>query len=347
MYMACGVLTLIAMVSNTTPERADHNAPLQQRSSRHGCNVSLVTQTSTGVCTQNRNFGCSDPQRFWVSGCRGIFRCGGDRNIPCGYPAGAPSYNCSCGDGRDWFYLDWPQVAGYTMVNQRAARMAYESMQSIAAGGVEGDIVELGVWKGGMSMLLAMAAARFHNKSLPSRHLWVYDTFEGLPEPGVHDEARARDIYHTLANMHNATLQQVSQVESRKRKGWISADNKWNLGTIAEVMSNVGRVLKDQRAVPAVHFVRGKVEKTLLDARNIPSRIALLRLDTDWYSSTRTELEVLWPRLAVGGLLIIDDYDAWGGARKAAKKFMEDQQIPATHGVLQHDGAGFRVWKTR
>ena len=113
---------------------------------------------------------------------------------------------------------------------------------------------------------------------------------------------------------------------------------------MSEVMTNVGRTLVDMEAV---HFVRGKVEQTLLDARNIPSRIAMLRLDTDWYASTRVELAILWPRLAVGGLMIIDDYDAWGGARKATMKFLRDENIPGANGVLLHDNAGFRVWKTR
>ena len=80
--------------------------------------------------------------------------------------------------------------------------------------------------------------------------------------------------------------------------------------------------------MPTVHFVRGKVEETLLDPRNVPSRIALLRLDTDWYASTRAELSILWPRLAVGGLLIVDDYDNWGGARRATEEFLKDEHIP-------------------
>ena len=102
-----------------------------------------------------------------------------------------------------------------------------------------------------------------------------------------------------------------------------------------------------RRAVPTVHFVRGKVEETLLDPRNVPSRIALLRLDTDWYASTRAELAILWPRLAVGGLLIVDDYDNWGGARRATEEFMKEAHIPGPSGVVQHNAAGFRVWKTR
>ena len=69
-----------------------------------------------------------------------------------------------------------------------------------------------------------------------------------------------------------------------------------------------------------VRFVKGKVEDTLPDAA--PPQIAVLRLDTDWYESTRCELEHLFPRLSVGGVLIIDDYGAWEGARRAVDEFV-------------------------
>ena len=273
--------------------------------------------------------------------CRCALPCHRSR-YKCPEEASSPSHDCSCTDSGNWFLIDWPHVAAYTMIGQLKAKMAYEGVKTLAANGVEGDIVELGVWKGGVTMLLALAAARFRNESLPRRHLWAYDTFEGLPEPGIHDDAKARDIYRALANHENTT-----EVHKRKRMGLISADNKWNVGAIAEVMTNVGSVLNERRAVPTVHFVRGKVEETLLDPRNVPSRIALLRLDTDWYASTRAELAILWPRLAVGGLLIGDDYDNWGGARRATEEFLKEEHIPGPSGVVQHNAAGFRVWKTR
>jgi O-methyltransferase len=65
--------------------------------------------------------------------------------------------------------------------------------------------------------------------------------------------------------------------------------------------------------------VKGKVEDTI--PANIPERIALLRLDTDFYRSTRHELEHLYPRLERGGVLIIDDYGAYVGARQATDEY--------------------------
>jgi hypothetical protein len=69
-----------------------------------------------------------------------------------------------------------------------------------------------------------------------------------------------------------------------------------------------------------VHFIQGKVEDTI--PGQAPESIALLRLDTDWYESTRHELEHLFPRLSPGGILIIDDYGDWQGARKAVDEFI-------------------------
>lgn len=68
-----------------------------------------------------------------------------------------------------------------------------------------------------------------------------------------------------------------------------------------------------------LEFVIGPVEETLIT--KVPERIALLRLDTDWYESTRAELEYLYPRLVVGGVLIVDDYGHWKGARKAVDEY--------------------------
>lgn len=76
-----------------------------------------------------------------------------------------------------------------------------------------------------------------------------------------------------------------------------------------------------------MHFIKGKVEDTLRDERNLPEKIAVLRLDTDWYESTKVELEVLYPRLRPGGVLIIDDYGYWQGARKAVDEYFADRPV--------------------
>ena len=69
-----------------------------------------------------------------------------------------------------------------------------------------------------------------------------------------------------------------------------------------------------------IHYVKGKVETTIPE--QAPKQISLLRLDTDWYASTKHELENLFPRLSPGGILIIDDYGDWQGARKAVDEYV-------------------------
>ena len=74
-----------------------------------------------------------------------------------------------------------------------------------------------------------------------------------------------------------------------------------------------------------IHFIKGKVEDTIPEQS--PEKIALLRLDTDWYESTKHELIHLFPRLAIGGVIIIDDYGHWQGARKAVDEYLAEHQI--------------------
>jgi len=74
-----------------------------------------------------------------------------------------------------------------------------------------------------------------------------------------------------------------------------------------------------------MHFIKGRVEETIPNAA--PEQIALLRLDTDWYESTRHELIHLFPRLTHGGVLIIDDYGYWQGARKAVDEYIEENKL--------------------
>jgi hypothetical protein len=79
-------------------------------------------------------------------------------------------------------------------------------------------------------------------------------------------------------------------------------------------------------------FVKGRVEDTL--PGSAPAAVALLRLDTDWYQSTRHELEHLYPRLAAGGVLVLDDYGSFEGARKAVDEYFAEYDIgPYLHRV--------------
>ena len=94
--------------------------------------------------------------------------------------------------------------------------------------------------------------------------------------------------------------------------------NEWALAHLGEVKKNFRDFGLSDRAI----FVRGDVSDTLRDVNQVlPPSISILRLDTDWYESTMTELGVLYPRLSVGGCLIVDDYGHWAGSRKATDEY--------------------------
>ena len=138
------------------------------------------------------------------------------------------------------------------------------------------------------------------------RHLHLFDTFEGMPPPSDHDR-------RPISGVSAATLLETSQ---RDQQVWAVAD----LDDVQQGMAEVD--YPSER----VHFHEGLVEQTT--PHEAPSSIALLRLDTDWYESTRHELEHLYPRLSPGGVLIIDDYSDWEGARKAVDEYFDSLDQP-------------------
>jgi O-methyltransferase len=184
-----------------------------------------------------------------------------------------------------------------TMTSTERMYALWQATRHVIATGVPGDFVECGVWRGGSSMVMAHTLL---TAGVTDRDLWLYDTFEGMPPP---DEADA-DFMGVQAAEHLAAA-------AGNRDDPVVA-----YASLDEVQSNVGKV-----GYPAdrVRYVEGQVEHTI--PAQAPSEIALLRLDTDWESSTRHELEHLWPRLSVGGVLIIDDYGHWAGARTAVDAY--------------------------
>ena len=163
---------------------------------------------------------------------------------------------------------------------------------------IPGDVVECGVWRGGSMQAAAMALLQAGSTS---RHLHLFDTFEGMPPPSPVD--RRQD--GTSAAELLATTERTGPV--------------WAVAGLEDV-----RQAMDETAYPTdkIHYVQGMVEETV--PSQAPERISILRLDTDWYESTRHELAHLYPRLSSGGVLIIDDYGYWLGARKATEEFLAE-----------------------
>jgi O-methyltransferase len=188
----------------------------------------------------------------------------------------------------------------FTMTSSYRMNALHEAVKYILHANIPGDFVECGVWRGGSSMVAAMT---FLAAGSNSRDLYLYDTFAGMSEPSEKDvttDGRA--------------------ARSRWEKSQKNGDtNLWCFASLDDVQTNL-----NSTGYPAerLHFVQGKVEETI--PATIPQQIAILRLDTDWFDSTYHNLVHLYPRLGVGGVLILDDYGAWKGAREATDQYFRE-----------------------
>jgi hypothetical protein len=200
-------------------------------------------------------------------------------------------------------------VSPYTMTSRERLVALIRAVRYIVENQIPGDIVECGVWKGGSMMAVARTLLRL---GCADRDLWLYDTFEGMTEPGAadvsFDNQSARDLLDAVPSTRCA--------------------------------SDLDCVKNTVLALPyppeKIHFVRGRVEETIPGVA--PAVIALLRLDTDWYESTRHELVHFFPRLARGGILIIDDYGHWRGAQQATDEYLRSNRIPLYLGRIDYTG---------
>jgi O-methyltransferase len=199
-----------------------------------------------------------------------------------------------------WIQEIIKRVLPFTMTSPERIAALCKSIEYIVANRIPGDIVECGVWKGGSSMAAALALRHFGVSDVT---LHLYDTFEGMSEPSEHDlQAQSgRSAVEMLSNAHKD-------------------ERIWCLAGLAEVRKNLYSTGYPE---DLIKVVKGKVEDTI--PSTIPDTISILRLDTDWYDSTRHELTHLYPRLAIGGALIIDDYGYWAGARKAVDEYFQGQ----------------------
>jgi O-methyltransferase len=187
-------------------------------------------------------------------------------------------------------------VLPYTRTSPERLLASIRAVEHICRAAIPGDIVECGVWRGGNSMAMALALRK---QADTSRRLFLYDTFAGMTA------ATAADV-DDRGQRAEAILAGAAKTEG----------GAWAIASLEDVKRNM-----HVTGYPDDHFifVQGPVEQTL--TRTSPDHIAVLRLDTDWYESTKVEMEHLYPRLAVGGVLIIDDYGHWQGARRAVDEF--------------------------
>jgi len=202
------------------------------------------------------------------------------------------------------FYDLYLQCKPYTMTSIERMYALYKGVEYVVKNNIPGDFVECGVWKGGSSMLIALTLMKF---GVNDRKIWMYDTFEGMSEPGEED----KDNQGTQAK---ELLTKASKDVS---------ESVWCFSELDAVKKNL---LNTRYPIDQIQFIKGKVEDTI--PISIPNEyISLLRLDTDWYESTKHELNYLFPLLVKSGVLIIDDYGHWVGAKKAVDEYIEDKNI--------------------
>lgn len=190
------------------------------------------------------------------------------------------------------------EVSPYTRTRAEKKYALYLATRYIVENKIPGAVVECGVWRGGSMHLVARTLDAIGDTS---RELYLFDTFEGMTPP------TDKDV--TFTGKPVAEL-----LEGQPKTARI-----WAVASLEDVKQGFEKVpYPDDK----IHFVKGTVEETL--PGQAPDEIAILRLDTDWYESTRHELVTLYDRLVPGGVLIIDDYGSFQGAKQAVDEFVAE-----------------------
>lgn len=188
-----------------------------------------------------------------------------------------------------------------SMTGVQRLQALVDGVRYVVARGVPGDFAECGVWRGGSVMAMVLT---LQDLGVTDRHVWLYDTFEGMTAPTAED----------VSPYDPPALETWQQAETTGERPWSELFAPEDVGEEAVR----ARVLSTGYPAELVHIVKGPVERTI--PGQAPDRLALVRLDTDWYESTRHEMEHLYPRLAQHGVLIIDDYGHWEGSRRAVEE---------------------------
>lgn len=181
-----------------------------------------------------------------------------------------------------------------TMLSKERIFANISSVEKIIQDNIPGDIIEIGVWKGGSMLAMILALEELNQ----TRNIKLYDTFEGMTAPTNKD-------YDMKGN----------SAESFKNDALIKA-----YAPLEVVKNNIYSNIKNSHNIS---FIKGDILNTSI----FPDSISILRLDTDWYESTKFELENFYPLVHSGGAIIIDDYGHWAGAKLAVDEFIAGKNI--------------------
>lgn len=188
-------------------------------------------------------------------------------------------------------------ISGLTMTSLNNQVQLIHAVRHIVRARIPGCFVECGVWRGGSSMAIAMV---LEQEGELNRDIYLFDTFEGMPPPSKSDSRFDGTSADTLLS------------QDPRKEGIF-----WAVASLQEVQTNL---LTTSYPKNKIHLIKGLVEETLLN-EPIKGPIALLRLDTDWYESTKCEMDQLFPKVSSGGIVILDDFGHWQGARRAVEEY--------------------------
>jgi hypothetical protein len=212
-------------------------------------------------------------------------------------------------------------VRPYTMTGNEKLFGLIQATRYVVRNKIPGDVVECGVWRGGS---MQAAARTLIEAGDTSRGLYLFDTFEGMTAPTEHD-------------VHRSGTSAAQLLKTQDKTSYV-----WAVASLEDVQAGFAKVPYPQ---DKVHYVVGKVEDTI--PGDLPEQISILRLDTDWYESTKHELEHAYARLSPGGILIIDDYGHWVGSKKATDEFVAALDEPLLLHRMGEGRIGVRPFAAR
>lgn len=199
------------------------------------------------------------------------------------------------------FAQKYRTIRPYTICSYPRLRMLYQTVEIIVEKNIEGDVVECGTFRGGSAALMGLTLNHLNSK----RKLWLFDTFEGMPEPSPADPAFARHW-----------------------TGMFRAD-----------LSEVKKLLKQCNTLERCRIFKGLFQDTLHQAEI--QKISILHIDCDWYESVKFCLEQLYDLVSVGGIIQFDDYGDLIGARRAVHEFLHSRSLPVDLRYIDFSGRQF------
>ncbi len=220
-------------------------------------------------------------------------------------------------------YLDFEKlilfrkIYPYTMVGYLRLSNIYELSKNIEENKINGAFVECGVWKGGCAAIMGFIA----DKSKSQRKIWLFDSFEGLPEPTEKDGLLAKKY---AADKMGGKLESIDKC----------------VGPIEDVKKIFFDILKIKSE--NIVIKKGWFQDTLPKMKEKIGPISILRIDGDWYESTKCCLDNLYNIVISGGYIIIDDYGYWEGARKALDEFFTERKINPDLVKIDYTGIYFK-----